>query len=129
MNSKIVNGLQRKEQWDAFESEVRRMLKLLLPRKKRTEIATALTSHMGRKITKPMLDNFVAEGKCQPRLPLSIAKALCDLVGDPALRRYLNNDEDLTLIEIGEHTRASKNLITQIATPTVKRFGSAKGKR
>jgi hypothetical protein len=128
MSSKIVNNRQPEEPRDRFEAEVRRALKRLIPREKRAEIAAALTSLMGRKITKSMLDNFTAEGKCQPRMPLSIAKALCHLIPDPLLRRYLNSEEDLTLIEIGEHMRASKNLITQIATPTVKGFRPARDK-
>lgn len=128
MSSKIVNNRQPEEPRDLFEADVRRALKQLIPREKRTEIAVALTSLMGRKITKSMLDNFTAEGKCQPRLPLSIAKALCHLLPDPSLRRYLNSEEDLTLIEIGQHMRASKNLITQIATSTVKGCRPAKEK-
>ena len=105
---------------DAFEADVRRLLKALLPRKTRAELAAALTKVMGREITQTMIDNWVAEGKCQPRLPLSVAKALCELVGDPALRRYLNSAEDLTLMEIGEHARANKKLLAQIATPKAK---------
>ena len=108
---------------DAFEADVRRMLKGLLPRKSRLALAKALTKVMARDITTTMVDNWVAESKCQPRLPLSVAKALCDLVGDPALRRYLNSAEDLTLMEIGEHARANKKLLTQIATPKAKARG------
>ena len=122
VSAEIANGQQYEEKkpWDASEADVRRLLKTLLPRKTRTVLAAALTKVMGREITKTMIDSWVAEGKCQPRFPLSVAKALCELVGDPALRRYLNSAEDLTLMEIGEHARANKKLLAQIATPKAK---------
>lgn len=97
--------VNQNEARDHFEADVRKMLKRLLPRSKRPEVAAALTAITGREITKSMLDNFVAEGKYQPRFPLSLAKALCTAMDDPALRRYLNSDEDLALIQIGEHAR------------------------
>lgn len=97
--------VNEKEARDHFEEDVRKMLKSLLPRSKRPEIAATLTRIMGREITKSMLDNFVAEGKYQPRLPLSLAKALCQVVDEPLLRRYLNSEEDMALVQIGEHAR------------------------
>jgi uncharacterized protein YciW len=123
ISSEIAND-QQYEPRDAFEADVRRMLKALLPRKKRAELAAALTDILdnepARRITKAQLDNFVAEGKCQPRLPLSVAKALCQLIGHRSLTRYLNTEEELALIAIGEHARANRKLLTQIATPKVK---------
>lgn len=114
MMAKIVNS---RDGGDGFEAEVRRTLKKLLPRKRRAEIAEALSAAMGRTITKSMLDNFVAAGKYQPRLPLSVAKALCEVLETPSLRRYLNSEEDLALIEIGEHARANTQLIGRLGAP------------
>ena len=42
ISSEIAND-QQYEPRDAFEADVRRMLKALLPRKKRAELAAALT--------------------------------------------------------------------------------------
>ena len=119
--AEIVN-VQREEKrsCDAFEADVRKTLKGLLHGKGRADLAKALTKVMGREITKTMVDNWVAEGKCQPRLPLSLARALCQLIDDPALSRYLNTEEELALIKIGEHARAHKEILAQIATPKVK---------
>ncbi len=119
--ARIANCQPEKEPRDVFECDVRRMLKRALTGRDRNALAAALSGLMGnRKITKAMLDSFTAESKCQPRLPLSLAKALCQLIDDPSLRRYLNNDEDLTLIQIGEHARANRKLLAQIATPKAK---------
>ncbi len=117
---------EEKASCDAYEADVRRMLKGLLPRKSRTALAEKLSEVMGREITKPMIDNWTAEGKCQPRLPLSVAKALCLLTKDPSLTRHLNSEEERALIEIGEHARANEALLTQIARPKVKRPGRRK---
>lgn len=123
----IVN-VQREEKrsCDAFEADVRKTLKGLLHGKGRAGLAKALTNVMGREITKMMVDNWVAEGKCQPRLPLSVAKALSELIEDPSLSRYLNTEEELALIKIGEHARANKDLVARIASPPVKRSNRKK---
>ena len=120
--AKIVNRQQERESIpsDPFETTVRSVLKTLLPRKRRVELAAALTEVMGRQITKMMIDSWTAESKCQPRLPLSLAKALSQLIRDKSLTRYLNTEEELTLIAIGEHARANKKLLAQIATPKAK---------
>lgn len=110
----------REEPRDAFEADVRRMLKALLPRKTRADLAAGLTKVMARKITGTMIDSWVAEGKYQPRLPLSLAKALARLIADPSITRYLNTEEELVLIRIGEHARANQKLVAQLATPKAK---------
>lgn len=126
ISAEIANGQRDKEEplRDAFEADVRKMLKAVMQGRKRTELAAALTDILdnkpARRITKAQLDNFVAEGKCQPRLPLSLAKALCQLIRDKSLTRYLNTKEELALIEIGEHARANQRLVAQLATPKAK---------
>jgi hypothetical protein len=126
--AKIVNRQQERESKpsDSFEATVRSILKTLLPRKRRAELAAALTELMGREITKTMIDSWTAESKCQPRLPLSLAKALCQLIAAPALSQYLNTEEELDLIKIGEHARANKDLVARIASPRVRRLSRNK---
>jgi hypothetical protein len=127
ISAEIANSQQyeAKGPGDAFEADVRKMLKAVMPRRKRAELAVALTDILNnkpaRRITKAQLDNFIAGGKCQPRLPLSVAKALSELIEDPSLSRYLNTEEELALIKIGEHARANKDLVARIASPSVKR--------
>jgi len=120
MPTETANGQREAKHSDSLEDGVRELLKRIVPRKRRPEIAASVEAQLGRPFTKQMLDNFIAERKCRHRLPLSVAKAICLVLDEPSLRRYLNNDEDLALIQIGEHARANRKLLAQIATPKVK---------
>jgi len=111
---------------DEYEAKVRVMLGRVFPRGSRRIIAEALSLKVGRKITLKRLNNLIAPGKDNPRMSLSTAKALVEVLSAIAgadvvsLRRFLNDEEDLDLIHLGENMRANQKLFERVAQRRVK---------
>ena len=70
--------------------------------KSRDQIADEMSAITGRKITKQMLDGYVAPSKDAARFPAAFVPAFCKATGDDRLLRLLLTPQMLTLIEIVE---------------------------
>ncbi|MGO9368261.1 MAG: hypothetical protein ACLP0H_11580, partial [Terriglobales bacterium] len=103
---------------DPYEAQVREMLKRVIPRGYREAVAKALSAKVGRNITVKRLGNLIEPGKQAPRMSLSTAKALTEVLSEMAsadsapLRRFLNNEDELNLLR--DNMRAIQKLLERV---------------
>jgi hypothetical protein len=87
--------------------EVRSILKRIMWRKDRPQIALVMTKDLGRRITVNMLNDFVRESKSgAAKFPLCYLEAFCQAVGDDSLKRFILGPRLCELLELGERVAA-----------------------
>ncbi len=110
---------------DLYEEQVRDLLKRVIPRKSRGLVAKALSAKVDRNITVKRLGNMIEPSKQSPRMSLSTAKALVEVLSEipgadaTRLRRFLNNEVELSLLR--DNMSAIQGLLERAAEGIVKR--------
>jgi hypothetical protein len=116
------NAMISGSEFDPYEARVREVLGRVIPRGARDSIARALSEKLRRRITVKRLGNLIEPGKQTPRMSLSTAKALVEVLTEASatnatpLRRFLNSDEELCLLQ--ENMQAIQRMFERIARGT-----------
>jgi hypothetical protein len=86
------------------EDAVRNLITGLIRRStmSRIEIVEKLSLHVGRKISKRMLDDWTAESKKRARFPACFVQVFCEVIKDDRLQRHLLSERLRKLLSVGE---------------------------
>lgn len=86
------------------DAALRRLLTDLLKQssKSRAQVAEEISVHAGQRISKRMLDDWMAESKKPARFPACLVQAFCEVTGNDQLQRYLLSERMRQLLSVGE---------------------------
>jgi hypothetical protein len=86
------------------ESDFRELVARILKRspKDRQAIAMELSALTGERVTRGMLNDWLAPSKAKVRFPASFIRPLCEVLADDSLQRYVMGKRLRQLVRLGE---------------------------